>query len=84
MAGMGRRGTRAGKKPPPPRTRTEGALRIGRYVRYLYGEETPPAELAGPLLDATFAELEAVGDEKWRRASLCEAMDRAYRGLGDA
>jgi hypothetical protein len=52
MTGMARRAIRSGKKAPPPRTRTEGALRIARYVRYLYGDETPPAEIAGPLLDA--------------------------------
>jgi hypothetical protein len=71
----------SGKKQTPPRTRAEGALRIGRYLRYLYGDETPLAELAGPLLDATFAELAAVADEERRHALLCEAMDRAYRGL---
>jgi hypothetical protein len=81
---MARRATRAGKKAPPPRTRAEGALRIVRYLRYIYGDETPPADLAGPLLDAAFAKLTAIADEECRRALLREALDRAYRGLGGA
>jgi hypothetical protein len=38
--------------------------------------------LAGSLLDATCAGLAAVADDGRRRALLCEAVDRACRGLG--
>lgn len=80
---MKRRSNKSGKKPLPPSSREDGALRIGRYMRWLYGEETPPATLAEPLIDCAFAEIEAVGDSERRRALLREVMDRAYRGLGE-
>lgn len=81
---MSKAGSRRGKKPTPPRSREEGAVRIGRYVRWLYGQDTPPATLAGPLIDAAFDEIAAVEDAELRQQLLREAMDRAYAGLGDA
>ncbi len=53
-------------------------------MRWLYGEDTPPALLAEPLIDCAFAEIEAVADDARRRALLREVMDRAYGGLGEA
>ena len=53
-------------------------------MRWLYGEEAAPAVLAEPLIDAAFAEIDAVADDDARRALLRAAMDRAYRGLGGA
>lgn len=79
---MKKRPSGTGKPPVPPSSREDGAVRIGRYIRWLYGPETMPATLAEPLIDATFAEIEAVADEERRRALLREAMDRAYSGLG--
>jgi len=81
---MKRTGNKGGKRQPPPQTRQEGALRIGRYVRWLYGEQTPPAALAEPLIDAAFDEIAAIADDETRRRLLREAMDRAYQGLGGA
>lgn len=81
---MKKTGKRSGKKQPPPQSRQDGALRIGRYVRWLYGKETPPATLAEPLIDAAFDEIAAIADQDARNRLLREAMDRAYRALGDA
>jgi threonine dehydrogenase-like Zn-dependent dehydrogenase len=64
ITGMTRRAYRSGKKPPSPRSPGEGALRVGRYVRFLYGDETASAVLAEPLLDAAFAEIEAIADDE--------------------
>jgi len=47
---MKKTGNKGGKKQPPPQSRQDGALRIGRYVRWLYGEDTPPATLAELLI----------------------------------
>lgn len=66
-----------------PRSREEGAIRIGRYMRWLYGKDTPPAVLAEPLIDAAFDEIAAIADDEKRRQLLREAMDRAYRELGE-
>lgn len=60
----------------PPRTHAEGALRIGRYLHPVYGDEMPPAAPAGPLLDATFAELTAVADDGRRHPLLLNAMEK--------
>jgi len=81
---MKKRSSGTRKPPAPPSSREDGALRIGRYVRWLYGEETPPATLAGPLIDAAFDEIAAIADQDTRHRLLREAMDRAYQGLGGA
>lgn len=44
----------------------------------------PPDTLAEPLIDSTFAEIEAVADPERRRDLLREVMDRAYDGLRGA
>lgn len=79
---MKKRSSGIRKPPPPPSSREDGARRIGRYVRWLYGDGTPPATLAEPLIDAAFDEIAAIGDQDARHRLLREAMDRAYRGLG--
>lgn len=84
ISDMKRIGNRGGEKQPAPQSRQDGALRIGRYVRWLYGEQTPPATLAEPLIDAAFDEIAAIADQDVRHRLLREAMDRAYQGLGDA
>lgn len=80
---MKKTANRRSKKLSPPRTRAEGAIRIGRYMRWLYGDDTPPATLAAPLIDATFDEIAAVEDGAARKQLPREAMDRAYAELGD-
>lgn len=81
MEWMTKRPRKPRKKRAPPRSREEGAIRIGRYVRWLYGSETPPATLAEPLIDAAFDEIAAVEDEDRRKALLSEALERAYAGI---
>lgn len=80
---MSRRKGRGGSKKAPPQTRAEGAVRIGRYLRWLYGSDVMPATLAEPLIDAVFEEIAAIGDPAMRRALLREVMDRAYDDLQD-
>lgn len=70
------------KKQARPRSREEGAVRIGRYMRWLYGADTPPATLAEPVIDAAFDEIAAVADGPARRKLLQKTMNRAYEGLG--
>lgn len=79
---MKKTSNRRSKMPSPPRTRAEAALRIGRYMRWLYGDDTPPATLAAPLIDAAFDEIAAVEDGAARKQLLREAMERAYAELG--
>lgn len=80
---MSRRPRKSSKKQPPPQTRQEGAIRIGRYVRWLYGADTLPATLVELLIDATFDEIAAVEDGETRQRLLREAMDRAYCQLSE-
>ena len=72
-----------GRKHNPPCSRKEGAIRIGRYMRWLYGKDTPPTVLAGPLIDATFDEIAAIEDVETRNRLLRETTDRAYEGLAE-
>lgn len=76
------RGTKKrGGKPERPTSRAEGARRVGLYLRYLYGWDAKPADLAPVVVDVALIEIATVEDRQARRLLLQRLMDRAYAAL---
>jgi hypothetical protein len=80
---MTSRGRKQGGKREKPRSRDEGATRVGSYLHYLYGWEAKPEDLAPVALDAALAQIAKVTDPAKRLALYREAMDRAYAAMAE-
>lgn len=78
---MTNRGQKQRNKRDRPTSRTEGARRVGSYLRYLFGWDAKPADLAPVVMDAALTEIAAVDDPKVRLALYREVMDRAYAAM---
>ena len=78
------RGKSRGKKPERPTSRADGAKRIGSYLRYLYGWDAKPVDLAPVVLDAALTEIAAIDDPEARLALLRETLDRAYAAMAES